>query len=172
MLKNGFLLSLVGAFLTACQLDPECTWVDSYAEFEDYNLIEGLEPTSLLLLGPDFDKDIEPYTGYVVRTDSAYEELLRFSKEDSCTECVYPDIDFSEFTLVGFPMEISCLANNYIKITSTPMGNLYAIKTLDFTECNSIWCGNFSFNWVLLPKSADTATITFENGLARNDCDC
>ncbi|MBA4738125.1 MAG: hypothetical protein H2059_03070, partial [Cryomorphaceae bacterium] len=86
--------------------------------------------------------------------------------------CVYPEIDFDQYTLIGFSTEISCLATNYLKLTSTPEGWRYALKTVDETQCNQLLCDNFSFNWILLPKAADTTDISFETGLARYFCDC
>jgi len=172
MTKHLFTALIFGALLTSCTLDPECVWDDSYPEFETYDLLPDLEQVDLVLHGRNQDDDINLYTGYIVRNDSAYEVLTEFSRQDSCDYCNYPQINFSEYTLVGYTTEIGCYSVNYLKVSATSEGLRYAIKTLDESRCNSVFCDNFSFNWVLVPKSADTAEITFEDGIARYDCDC
>lgn len=158
--------------LISCSLDPECTWEDLYVEFESYDFETNLDQTNIVLLGPGTDPSIDLYEGYILRSDSAYDALTAFSKDEGCTNCLYPEIDFDAYTLVGYATENSCLAVNYLKLTATPDGWRYALKTVDQTQCNVLYCDNFSFNWILLPKAADTAEITFETGLARYFCDC
>jgi hypothetical protein len=162
----------MGLLLPQCTLDPECSWEDLYPEYETYTHYNDVEGTNLVLMGPEFDPSINVFTGYVIRTDSAYQDLIAFSQDEGCPDCNYPTINFAEWTLVGYPMEVSCLATNYLKMSSTPDGWRFAVKTVDETKCNSLLCNNFSFNWILLPKSADTTTINFEAGIARYFCDC
>ncbi len=102
---------------TQCTLDPECNWEDLYPEYENYDHFNDVKATNLVLMGPEFDPSIDVFTGYVIRTDSAYEDLIAFSQDEDCPDCNYPSIDFSEWTLVGYPMEISCLATNYLKMS-------------------------------------------------------
>lgn len=172
-MRNFLLFALIsGALLGSCTLDPECEWTDLYADFESYEFTTDLEQTNIVLLTPEFDPNIELFEPYIIRSDSAYDALTQFSRDEECPYCVYPEIDFDEYTLIGFSTEISCLATNYLKLTSTPEGWRYALKTVDETQCNQLLCDNFSFNWILLPKAADTTDITFETGLARYFCDC
>lgn len=171
MRKLGF-LTLTFGLLLSCSLDPDCTWEDLYVEFEGYDFESNLGQTNIILLGPSADPTIDLYEGYIIRSDSAYDDLTEFSKDQGCTNCNYPDIDFDQYTLVGYATESSCLAVNYVKLTSTDDGWRYALKTVDQTQCNVLNCDNFSYNWILLPKAADTAEFTFEFGLARYFCDC
>lgn len=170
--RYSSLLLSIGLLLTQCTLDPECTWEDLYPEFESYVHFDDVEGTDLTLIGPEFDPSINLYTGYVIRTDSAYDALTAFSIDENCPFCIYPEIDFSQYTLVGFPLEISCLATNYVKLSATSDGWQYSLKTADQTQCNQLLCDNFGFNWILMPKSADTTNIAFEAGVARYFCDC
>jgi hypothetical protein len=172
-LRTFLTVSAVSLFaLTQCSLDPACEWKDLYPEFEDYGHYSGVEGVNLVLMGPEFDFGIHMYEGYVIRTDSAYQDLIHFSQDAGCLDCNYPVINFNNYTLVGYPAEISCLAANYLKFTATQDGWRYALKTADQTQCNSLLCNNFSFNWILLPKAADTTTIYFETGVAKYFCDC
>ena len=167
------LFTLIGGLLlTSCTLDPECEWTDLYPEYEAYEFTNDIEATNIVLLTPEYDPNIELFEPYIIRSDSAYDELTQFSRDEECPYCEYPEIDFNEYTLIGFSTEISCLATNYLKLTSTPDGWRYALKTVDGTQCNQLLCDNFSFNWILLPKAADTTDIYFETGLARYFCDC
>lgn len=158
--------------LLSCDLEPECAWVDTYPEFENYDLIDGLKTTSIVLMGPEFDFNLKLGEPFIIRTDSAYDALAKFSQDEGCNYCSYPSINFNNYILVGFTTEISCQAVNYVKMTSTPDGLRYSLKTVDQTQCNQLLCNNFSFNWVLLPRALDTTEITFETGMARYICDC
>jgi len=172
MLKTIKYALLLGTLLTSCTLDPKCEWVDEFMAFENYALVEDLQQVDLVLYGRNEDSDINLYSEYVVRSDSAYDALTSVSRGDSCDYCNYPQIDFSQYTLVGFTTEIGCFAQNYLKVSTTTEGLRYALKTVDESQCSSIYCGNFSFNWVLVPKSLDTGNITFEYSIARYKCDC
>lgn len=172
-LKPLFFALLTGALIgSSCTLDPECEWQDLYPEFENYGLVEGLNTTSIVLMGPEFDPGLSLGTSFILRTDSAYDALTKFSRDEGCNFCNYPDIDFSQYTLVGFTTEINCQALNYVKIYAADGQLHYALKTVDQTQCNQLLCDNFSFNWVLLPKAADTTDLNFETGVARFFCDC
>lgn len=163
----------VSAFVFhACTLDPECEWTDLYPEYENYSYTTDIETTNIVLLTPEFDPTIQLFEPQIIRNDSAYDALTKFSRDEECPYCEYPDIDFDAYTLIGYSTEISCLATNYLKLTATPDGWRYALKTVDQTQCNELLCDNFSYNWILLPKAADTMDITFETGMARFFCDC
>lgn len=158
--------------LQNCSLEPNCEFRDLYTEFENYTLVDGLKTTDIVLMGPEFDANIQYYEPYIISSDSAYDALTDFSQDQGCNYCNYPSVDFDKYVLVGFTTEISCQAVNYVKISETADGLQYSLKTVDQTQCNELLCNNFSFNWVLVPVDAVTGEITFETGVARNFCDC
>ena len=119
-LLKFFACLALGLMLTQCTLDPECNWEDLYTEYENYDHFNDVKATNLVLMGPEFDPSIDVFTGYVIRTDSAYEDLIAFSQDEDCPDCNYPSIDFSEWTLVGYPMEISCLATIILRCPPRP----------------------------------------------------
>ena len=174
-MKTRTLLGLMTAALTllnACTLDPQCEWTDLYPEFENYTIIDGLDQADIIMMGPEFDPSLTWGTEYIIKTDSAYDALTQFSRDENCNYCNYPEIDFDQFFLVGFTMEINCQALNYLKVSETANGLRYALKTVDQTLCNSLLCDNYSFNWVLVPISYDSLNVEFETGVARYFCDC
>ncbi|MEY2963692.1 MAG: hypothetical protein RL754_953 [Bacteroidota bacterium] len=171
-LKSFLTLALAALITASCTLDPECTWEDMYPEFETYSVLDSLEQRDIILMGPEFDPSLGIAKEYIIRTDSAYKELLQFSKDEGCNYCNYPEIDFAKYVLVGFSTEINCQAINFIKVSQTPDGLRYSLKLVDQTQCNDLLCDNFSFNWVLIPTTYNTDTITFETGIARYFCDC
>ena len=82
-MRNFLLFAIIsGALLNSCTLDPECEWTDLYADFESYEFTTDLEQTNIVLLTPEFDPNIELFEPYIIRSDSAYDALTQFSRDD------------------------------------------------------------------------------------------
>lgn len=169
-----YLLILVSAFVYSCDPSFDCEEVDTLTIFDDLRNVDSIVYMSDRLITPSdiFDTTYQEMVIFI-NSDSDYDGLKQQGFNASCTDCAFPNIDFTNRTLIGQYFKTGCLdiAQQRFVTTSDSTYAFYS-KFINTNECAFATCNNETFNWILVPKVDSVHQVEFFNGNFYYDCDC
>lgn len=168
------LLVTVTIGMYSCDPFYDCEEVDSLSVFDDLRNIDSIQyyASKVLLDERAFDS---LYSGMklFINNEADYDALKQKADDNDCTECVFPNIDFTNRTLIGqyFVMGCDQYAEQRFVVTSDSTYAFYS-KFINPQRCAISNCANFTFNWMLVPKVESIDKVEYFNGDFYFDCDC
>lgn len=169
-------LVLVSIFVYSCDPSFDCEEVDTLTVFDDLRNVDSIVYMSERLITPSdiFDTTYQEMVVFI-NNDSTYAALKQRGVDANCSSCTFPNIDFTNRTLIGHYFQIGCLDLTQQRfVTTSDSDSTYAFysKFINTSKCNFANCYNETFNWMLVPKVDDVSQIEFYNGNLFYDCDC
>lgn len=169
-----YLLILVSVFVYSCDPTFDCEEVDTLSVFDDLRNIDSIVYMSdrLLTTSDIFDTTYQEMIIFI-NNDSTYDALKQRGINASCSDCAFPNIDFTNRTLIGYYFKIGCLdfpQQRFVTTSDSTYG--FYSKFINTNECAFATCENETFNWMLVPKVDSLSQIEFYNGNLYYDCDC
>jgi len=170
----SYLLILASVFIYSCDPGFDCEEIDTIPIFDDLRNVDSIVYMSERLITPSdiFDTTYQEMVIFI-NSDSAYDALKQQGINASCSDCEFPNIDFTNRTLIGYYFNIGCLdvAQQRFVTTSDSTYAFYS-RFSNINECNFATCKNETFNWMLVPKVDSVSQVEFFNGNFYYDCDC
>lgn len=170
----AYLLVLVTLGIYSCDPLPDCSEVDTLTVFDDLRNVDSIVYMSdrLITFSPIFDS-IESEMKFFINSDAEYDALKQLGTDANCTECLFPNIDFTSKTLIGYYLEIGCAQEPLQRFVTTSDSTFaFYSKMFNYNQCAFFTCPNETFNWMLVPKIDNINKVEFYAGEFYYDCDC
>ncbi|NJN77192.1 MAG: hypothetical protein HC803_01750 [Saprospiraceae bacterium] len=148
--------------------------IDTLAVFDDLRNLDSIVYMSDKILATEAAFDTLTNQMIIfINTDSAYQAMKQRAINNGCSTCVFPNIDFTNRTLIGRYFDIGCndIAQQRFVETSDSTYAFYN-KFININQCAFSTCLNSTFNWVLVPKVDAVEQIEFFYGQFYYECDC
>ena len=158
----------------SCDPFPDCTEVDTLDNFDDLRNLDSIQYFGhRILVIPEAFDSIKPEMKFFINNDSTYQAIKDKAISEGCVDCVFPNIDFTNRTLIGQYFEISCdeIPGQHYVATSDSTYTFY-MKLINNQQCGYTACPNLTFHWLLVPKLESIDQIEFVNGRFYYECDC
>lgn len=169
------LLTLLTIVIYSCDPFPKCTEVDTLEVFDDLRNLDSIRYMSGEILATEAAFDtLYNEMKIFINNDSAYQVMKQRAINNGCSDCVFPNIDFTNRTLIGRYFEIGCndLPQQRFVETSDSTYAFYN-KFINQNQCSFSTCPNSTFNWFLVPKKLNSVDqIEFFYGQFYYECDC
>lgn len=169
-----YLLVLVTLAIYSCDPSFDCKEVDTLTNFDNLQNADSITYMSERIMANEkaFDTLYNEMVIFV-NNDAEYDVIKQKAINNSCSECVFPSIDFSRRTLIGYYFEIGCVQAPRQRFVATS-DSTYAFysKFINDQKCAFFVCPNQTFNWLLVPKVDEKSDVEFYNGEFYYDCDC
>lgn len=170
------ILSLLIGTIGIYSCDPfyDCEKVDNLQVFDNLRNVDSIVyyANEIVATSAAFDT---LFTGkkIFINNDSAYQVMKDLADNRDCEVCLFPNIDFNKYSLIGRFFVIGCDQIPAQRFVATS-DSTYAFynKFINNTECSSSSCPNATFNWMLVPKIQSIDQIEFFSGDSYFDCDC
>jgi hypothetical protein len=170
----AYLLILVSVTVYNCDTSFDCDEVDTLTVFDDLRNVDSIVYMSSRILFPSDILDTT-YQGmtFFINSNADYDALKQKAINAACGNCEFPNIDFTNRTLIGHFYKIGCLdiAQQRFVTTSDSTFAFYS-KFINTNQCSFATCNNETFNWMLVPKVDDISQVEFYNGNLYYNCDC
>jgi hypothetical protein len=170
----AYLLILVSVTVYNCDTSFDCDEVDTLTVFDDLRNVDSIVYMSSRILFPSDILDTT-YQGmtFFINSNADYDVLKQKAINAACGNCEFPNIDFTNRTLIGHFYKIGCLdiAQQRFVTTSDSTFAFYS-KFINTNQCSFATCNNETFNWMLVPKVDDINQVEFYNGNLYYNCDC
>lgn len=96
------------------------------------------------------------YTGnFVIDSSSELDSVLQMN-----SGCQKPEIDFTQYTLLGRYAYAQCTGSYFREVTKDTTNKRYNF-TITVESCGSCNCLSQNMNWVLVPKLPENYTVRF-----------
>ena len=170
----GITLLAVATLIYSCDPFFDCEKIDDLAVFDDLRNVDSIEyvSSSVVLKAEAFDT---VYNGMPVfiNSNAEYQALKMRAAANDCEGCLFPNIDFSNRSLIGQYYAIRCddLALQRFVRTSDTTFAFYS-KAINTGECDVTVCANSTYNLMLVPKIDSLAQVEFFHGESFYECDC
>lgn len=167
-------LAVLVVGIYSCDPSFDCTEVDTLSVFDDLRNVDSIQYYSNVLLTDERAFDTI-YSGMkiFINNDIEYDAMKQRAINNSCTDCVFPTIDFTNRTLIGYYFEIGCAqVPDQRFVTTTDSTYAFYAKFINNNRCAFLTCPNFTYNWMLVPKVESIDKVEFFDGEFYYDCDC
>ena len=168
-------LSLLPVGIYSCDPFYQCEEVDTLAVFDDLRNMDSIVYMSDRITATEDAFDTLYHEMKIfINSDSAYQAMKQRAINNGCSDCVFPNIDFTNKTLIGRYFEIGCAdiaQQRFIAETDSTFS--FYNKFINQNQCAFSTCPNSTFNWVLIPKKLHSVDqIEFFYGYFYYECDC
>jgi hypothetical protein len=169
------LLALLTIGIYSCDPFYKCNEVDTLEVFDDLRNLDSIIYMSDRITATEAAFDtLYPEMKIFINNDSMYQAMKQKATNNACSECIFPNIDFTKNTLIGRYFEIGCgdfAQQRFVADTDSTFS--FYTKFINTNQCSFSTCPNFAFNWVLVPKKINTIDqIDFFYGYFYYECDC
>lgn len=169
------LLALLTIGIYSCDPFYECNEVDTLEVFDDLRNLDSIVYMSGDITATEAAFDTL-YDGMkiFINNNTDYQAMKQKAINNGCSKCVFPNINFTNSTLIGQYFEIGCSdipQQRFIAETDSTFS--FYSKFININQCASSSCPNSTFNWVLVPKKLNSVDqIEFFHGYFYYECDC
>jgi hypothetical protein len=166
---------LIGTFgIYSCDPFYDCEKVDNLEVFDNLRNVDSIVYYSQNLQVDEraFDSLFSEKKIFI-NSDSAYQAMKDIADGNDCTDCVFPNINFDKYSLIGRFFVIGCDQSPLQRFVATSDSTFaFYNKFANEKQCSSTSCPNFTFNWMLVPKIESIDQVEFFFGDSYYDCDC
>lgn len=169
-----YLLILMSVTIYNCNTNFDCEEVDTLTVFDDLRNVDSIVYMSSRILFPSEILDTT-YQGmtFFINSNADYDVLKQKAINAGCGNCEFPNIDFTNRTLIGYYYQIGCLDFPQQRFVATSDSTFaFYSKFINTNECAFAACDNETFNWMLVPKVDDISQVEFYSGYLYYNCDC
>lgn len=156
MKKYSFSILILALLMAACTRTDDAPDGCKYVEVES-----GIIQNEVEVLNCIIEKMED---NYVIKDSVAYASFQAEVKSSSisCDNAEFPEIDFSESTLLGLWADGGGCSINYYRSVGKLVDSKEYLYTVTVQECGFCEMYGFSYNWVLVPKLPADYSVRFQ----------